>query len=591
MSAAVASVAMDAAQRQAWEEAQRLWGVSMHDPSIEPGGGTQSFAWFSFPPRVGVDPTRAAESRVAGEWQSIFAHELGHHVLSPSTRVNQFKLRQQMARALQATSVTTVGRLPELAGYLSNVWSDMLINVRVAELQRRASPTTEPGMITMWRILGEKPTTDPGWWVVLHAYEHLWGLPDGSLCPVVPPAMPSAQPDATAYTSLFAADPMVDASLVAETVRTFGDDHVRGALRFGMVLAPYLLGSDPPAEQRHPADCGGDQGGLPATAAELGEVMRDGRLREVPQHPVFRSAESNARTTSGGNATGSQGYGLAATTLLYEGTDPNVVLEAWYAAEARGWIRPYQQPALTSATGEEIPGALELWSLEDDLELIDWPSSLALSPRVIPGVTTRQRTHMADDVPLGTESVQLDLYIDSSGSMTNPASESSAILAGTILILSVLMGGGRVRVTSFSGPGQVAGNDGFTRNRADAMAMLFTFFGGGTTFPLDLLSARYLSAPAPADGARRHLVVLSDEGLQSLFGVGQPEFASVASDVRKTLDTATLLVMDSGRRIAAAAAGAGFDVEYLDSMLDAPAACARIAERLAATTLHGGPRG
>lgn len=566
------------AAREGWQSAQELWGVQMHEAQFAADAGVPSFAWFTFPPTVTVDPVLAASTGVDGEWQSIFAHELGHHVLSPSTRLDQFKIEQQMARALSASSVGAVSQIGERSAYLSNVWSDMLINVRVAELQREAEPDEEPGMVRMWRILSRTPTTDPAWWAMMRAYEELWSLPDGTFCGANPPQVLAA--NETDYTSLFAADPRVDAQLISDTVRAFTDDPIRGALRFGMILAPYMLSQPNAVRVQGEGGCAGEQGGRAPTAEELGEVMRDGRLREAPRHPAYGSGGGAADASSAG---GGQGYGLAETLQLYQGSDRNAVIEAWYSSRARSWIRPLTQSApASSATSLELPAALEQWSIDDDIELIDWPATLASGPRVIPGVTTRFRSHFADESQHDRQSVQLDLYIDSSGSMTSPAYESPAVLAGTILILSTLRGGGRVRVSSFSGPGQVSGNASFTRDRAALLGALTTYFGGGTTFPLDLLAQRY-EQPRPAvSGAEslRHLVVLSDEGLMSFFGEGQPQFAAVASQVRARLDTATLLVMDSQHRIADPAAKAGYAVEYLGSMDDAPGACARLARAI-----------
>lgn len=581
---------LDADQRVHWEAAQALWGVRMHEARLAPNAKQRSFAWFGFPPSVTVDPVLASKAGADRHWQSVFAHELGHHVLSPSTRVMDLKIRQQMARAITASSVHLRPDVADLAAYLSNLWSDMLINTRVVELQRRATGEAEPDMVALWRQLERVPTTDPRWWVVMRAYERLWGLFDGSLCSILPPALPE---EAGEYSSVFATDPALDAAMVADTVRTFADDPVRGALRFGMVMAPYLLLHTPQSDSGGGSaagggsgvECGGAAGSAPPTAAELDEVLRDGRLRELPAHPGYgsASAEGNAAAASG------QTYGLAHTLALYAGVDEAIVLQAWYTAEARQWVRPYLQPSQTTRAGDELPGALETWALEDELERIDWPATVAASPAVIPGVTTRLRTQFTDGLPSLTESVHLDLYIDSSGSMPSPTQESPALLAGTILVLSVLGGGGRVRVTSFSGPGQVAGGQQFTRQRDEAMRMLLSYFGGGTTFPLDLLAQRYHRLPTATTGpeARRHLVVLSDEGLASFFGWGQTEFDGVAAAVREKLDTGILMVMDSAHSIAELADRSGYDVEYLDSMRDAPAACARLAERLATGEWHG----
>jgi hypothetical protein len=150
----------------------------------------------------------------------------------------------------------------------------------------------------------------------------------------------------------------------------------------------------------------------------------------------------------------------------------------------------------------------------------------------------------------------------------------------------VLRGGGRVRVTSFAGPGQVAGGERFTRDRAEALRDLTFYFGGGTTFPLDVYGGRYRDTHgdrgAHGTVARRHVVVLSDDGLHSMFGEGQQQYATTAREVRRVLDSGTLIVEDPRHQMQKPAAAAGYDVEYIDSMDDAPAACARLARRLAA---------
>jgi hypothetical protein len=602
-------------QRADWASAQDLWGVQLHDPLEMSDAHMQTFAWFSFPPQVHFDLKDATERGLGGFFESIFAHEIGHHVLSPSTRLDSLKITHQMARAIAASGSARLGNPESQAHEFSNLWSDMLINVRVARLQRERDPLATPQMVRMWQKLSEVPTANRLWWVVLRAYEQLWSLPPGSLAsieappaPVVSIALPSLDsgppredPERKAeriakhreaiervaevqreLSRLATTNPELDAALLAETVRTFGDDPVSGALRFGMIATPYLVEDAEDAAVR--ALCGGQLGAGPATPGELVAVLGDARLREVPVHPAVAAgaaATGGADGSAGANEGDGQGYGLARTLALYASSDANAVIAAWYESAARRWVRPMVQPSTAEkAPDATIPGPVDDWALGDDLADLDWPASLSTSATIVPGVTTRRRDWLPDSDPESTESVQLDLYIDSSGSMTDPTRESPAVLAGTILILSVLRGGGRVRVTSFSGPGQVAGGARFTRDRAEALRDLCLYFAGSTTFPLDLYGARY-RAPAPLGETRRHVVVLSDEGLQSMFGEGQEQYATVAAEVRALLDTGTLIVQDRRHAIAEAAAAAGYDVEYIDSMSEAPAACSALAQRLA----------
>jgi len=648
-------------QRAAWRSAQALWGVDLHDPELVPHAKAPSFAWFTFPPQVSFDLPLADRLGVGGFLESIFAHEIGHHALSPSTRLTSLKIQHQIARALAATDATRIPNVQDEVHRLSNLWSDLLINVRVAEAQRRRDgQAVPPEMVRMWTVLGGNGSGDTLWWVVLRAYEMLWGLAAGALCPAEPPAAPvdptdekrrRREADSTAqyrktvlenmrakqspqkvaererdflaqdaaaevqreFDALALTNPRLDAGLLAETVRTFGDDPVSGALRFGMLLAPYLVGREDAAKPGAPAGlCDGETGAGPATAGELVAVLGDARLQENPEHPAVAKARglvapSGAAqgtseppdTSKGSPATSTgQGYGLARTLELYRASAANDVTAAWYQTRARHFVRPLLQRSTTAPpAGSEIPGPLESWELGDDLADIDWAASMARSPTIVPGVTTRRRENLPDVPPVASVSLDLDLYIDSSGSMVNPARESPAVLAGTILILSVLRGGGRVRVTSFSAAGQVAGGHRFTRDRLEALRDLTHYFGGGTVFPLDLYGSRYTGLGRTSSSVRRHVVVLSDEGLLSMFGAGQPEYADVAARVRRGLDTATLILQDPRRSVTEPAAAAGYDVEYIERMDDAPAACARLARRLTesepsgATRTPGGFRG
>jgi len=634
-------------QRTAWLAAQRLWGVELHDPELAPNAKAPSFAWFAFPPQVTFDLPEASRLGVGDFLESIFAHEIGHHALSPSTRITGLKIAHQLARALAATDAQRIPQPEDQVHQLSNLWSDLLINVRVAELQRRRDATgAAPEMVRMWQVLAWRGGSDRMWWVVLRAYEMLWTLPAGTLCPADPPAEEidhvEAERRETArrgaarqkeldiaaavaagntrlvddleqqdalevqieFDALARTNPELDSVLLAETVRAFGDDPVSGALRFGMLMAPYLVRPGLPTPTTRTVGivraglCAGESGATAATAGDLVAVLGDARLQEAPEHPAVVKARAFAErahsagavlkavASAGAQGATGQGYGLANTLRLYHDSDANAVIAAWYQTRARSYVRPLLQRSRTAAvSGSEIPGALETWELGDDLADIDWAASMARGTTIVPGVTTRRREYLPDIPPVAPVSVDLDLYIDSSGSMTSPARESPAVLAGSILILSVLRGGGRVRVTSFSAAGQVAGGERFTRDRLEALRDLTTYFGSGTVFPLDLYGARYRGVTAAtATGGievRRHVVVLSDEGLLSMFGAGQPQFADVAGRVRRTLDSATLILQDSRHSVAEPAAAAGYDVEYIQYMTDAPAACARLARRLA----------
>jgi hypothetical protein len=119
-----------------------------------------------------------------------------------------------------------------------------------------------------------------------------------------------------------------------------------------------------------------------------------------------------------------------------------------------------------------------------------------------------------------------------------------------VLALSALRSGARVQATTWSGPQQVAGTDGFTRDATAVMSAVVAYFGGGTSFPVPLLErthlggagvagargardgaheARHPTARRPGPGTghgtghgsgqhrRRHIAVISDSGVVSMF--------------------------------------------------------------------------
>ncbi len=139
------------------------------------------------------------------------------------------------------------------------------------------------------------------------------------------------------------------------------------------------------------------------------------------------------------------------------------------------------------------------------------------SPVIVPGVTTRQRVW---GVTEGSEPekrpVDLDLYVDCSGSMPNPQAVLSPVaLAGAIIALSALRVGSRVQATLWSGAGQFETTGGFIRDPQHVLRILTGYLGGATAFPIHLLRDTY--AGRKATDRAVHLLVISDDGVTTVF--------------------------------------------------------------------------
>jgi hypothetical protein len=150
----------------------------------------------------------------------------------------------------------------------------------------------------------------------------------------------------------------------------------------------------------------------------------------------------------------------------------------------------------------------------DDLDLMQ---TAMQSPTMIPGLTTVRRLYgrepgrAQDRMP-----IDLDMYVDSSGSMPNPQMQTSFLtLAGAVIALSALRAGSRVQATLWSGKGQVMHTEGFVRDEAKILRVLTGFYGGATCFPIHRLRDTYAGARTNARPV--HILMISDDGITTMF--------------------------------------------------------------------------
>ncbi|WP_435737090.1 hypothetical protein V5D56_00355 [Cellulosimicrobium sp. PMB13] len=531
--------------QDAWPEALAAWGrftrlgaPTLHGPGTTPAD-VGSFAWFSTTRvSVHVDLSDVVALGIQDHAVAVLAHEVGHHVLSPGDLTTSALLVARTRAGLVDQD--------QLASLTANLWSDLLINDR---LQRRAGID----MVGLWRALG--PGTSVVMQTVLRANEILWGLPRGDLA--------SGELEV----------PEREATLVARLVRAYADDPVGGAAGFAVLLRTLLAseaGSDATSRDARRQDrpgrgdrearrrhlqrrrsslpqvvCGQDE----AAGAVPGGLATDPRAVAPVQHPALDprvvgdlglGPDDGAPTTpdAGSPGIGQEGDGTGAhdapgqslAPADYAATLRLLGLTSDAAASARRWYREHAAPLLVPfpvrehvRASEPLLGAHEQWDVGDDLGEVDWTGSLLRSPVVVPGFTTVRRSvdEDAGDEP-DRVPVDLDLYLDSSGSMPDPSQRVAPIaLAGAVLALSALRAGARVQATTWSGPQQIAGTDGFVRDEDRVLDAVVAHFGGGTSFPVPLLERTHLGDPgtgAPPTRTRPcHVAVISDDGVVTMF--------------------------------------------------------------------------
>lgn len=494
----------------AWPEALAAWSrfTRLRDPQLclssadaAKEGLTMSFAMIRLTDQaVIVDLEQIAQRGLEDYAREILAHEIGHHVYAPASLSDHGRMIARMRWALPTVE--------KLAGMVANLYTDLLINDR---LQRSAGFSVAD---IYQKLIGGPPGAAFG--VYLRIYEVLWNKPRGSLG--------SGKLDDRAEG---------DAWLGARLVRSYARDHLRGAGSFAALMLPYLL-EDKEAEKQlarlfdmSGAGAGGDPSGLteedpdergsavhPALDPNLtGEGDLDaGEPAASGQAPP---SEQPASKPSGGQAREPFQYGEILRALGLNLSDHDVAVR-YYRERARPHLVPFPSRRLPQSQ-DPLPEGLEPWDFGHPLDSIDWLQTVLQSPRVIAGLTTVQRTYgTSEGREPKRQPIDLDLYVDSSGSMLDPRrNQSFPTLAGAILCLSALRAGARVQATLWSGKNQYLATDGFVRDEEAILRVLTGYYGGGTQFPLHVLRKTWI---APKLVRRRaHILVISDDGASTML--------------------------------------------------------------------------
>jgi hypothetical protein len=430
----------------------------------------------------------------------VLAHEIGHHLFVPADLSDHGRLLARVRRGLPSVE--------DKAPLIANLYADLLINDR---LQRQVGLP----MDTLYRKLAGK---DPGplWRLYLRIYEHLWALPEGTLLQAsLPPAVEG------------------DALLGAQQIRSYAQDWLAGAGGFALLCLPYLIeerGQAPPPKLAAWLDLDqvGSGGGMPDGLASL-----DPDELRPPVHPAQdprvvgqagpdesevsdeRTARRAAADPGAGQRRDPLEYGQILRQLGMELNDHEVALR-YYRELARPHLVRFPVRIIPEVAEPQAEG-IESWQPGEPLEEIDWFETVLVSPVVFPGLTTVKRVYGSSPGGLpAREAVDLDLYVDCSGSMPDPKRSFSPItLAGAIVALSAFRAGARVQATLWSGPGQYQCTAGFVRDEEAVLRVLTGYIGGSTQFPLNVLRDSHADRK-PSDRPA-HVLVLSDDGIDTIL--------------------------------------------------------------------------
>ncbi len=431
----------------------------------------------------------------------ILAHEIGHHVHCPGDLTDQGRLLARMRAGLPTKE--------HLAPFIANLYADLLINDRLAR-------TSKLDLAGVYRTLATGKGDDL-WRLYMRMYEILWSLGKGSLG-----GGGGSDPGALE----------VDAQLGARVVRVYRKDWLLGANRFAALCLPYVL-EDEGSTARQMLEglldtAAAGEGGFPDGLTEIDDGELEGAIHPS-EDPLVTGLDDVGEYDEEGAAGRQAGTGGQKKVGRYRGPiEYHELLKALGAttSEYESAIRYYRERALphlvrfpvreSPIAGEPSPEGLETWEVGSPLERADWLESVIRSPWVVPGVTTVERVY--DEAPArerAREPLWLYVGIDCSGSMPNPVQALSfPVLAGTILAMSALRAGGRVKVVLSGEPGRSLSTDGFVSTEHAALSVLTRYLGTGTAFGIHRLAETFPDGGAP--GRPTHVVVITD---QDIFGM------------------------------------------------------------------------
>lgn len=510
--------ALLAAWQAAWPQALAAWSrfTRLHEPLLcesrvaaAQEGLSGSFAMIRLSDQsVVVDLQGIQQLGLQDYAVEILAHEVGHHVFAPGSVTEQFRLLARIRRALPT--------LEKFAPMVANLYTDLYINdrlhrqtgLRMADIYLRLSQHGKG------EGDGESKNKDAGtsqiWALYMRIYEQLWKLEKGSLIEV---HAVSTEMD-------------TDAWLGARLIRVYAGDWMHGAGKFATLLLPYLIADNEASASQQALSHLNDTkdaavGCEPIGAQDIEADEIDGAIH--PANDPLVSGVDEVRTQpddaeiapSSGQTREPYEYGEILRAAGIQMSDHEIAIR-YYRERALPHLVPFPKRPNPQSPEPQLEG-LEQWDIGEPFDEIDWLQTLLQSPRPIPGLTTVKRAYGTEQGrDPGHIPVDLDMYVDSSGSMPNPQTHTSYLtLAGAIIAMSALRAGSRVQVTLWSGKNQTLQTDGFVRDDAQILSVLTGFFGGATCFPIPRMRDTFANRK-PADRAV-HILMISDDGITTMF--------------------------------------------------------------------------
>jgi len=447
-----------------WRDALALWDVqvTLGPPSAYDGGG--SSPWDEGEPLACIDlETRQVvvnfplleKMGAMSSLTAVLAHEIGHHVRFPHTL--------GLAAALQVLEQRLI---PGLRQSLTNLFFDLLVNEVVGR-------TRDAELSAVYRGFLEKGKGEasPLFCYYLAIYEELWTRDD-----LVPAAQ--REPMEAAYPSWRG-----DARMFVQTFYALPDIH----LQFVYFCAHFLRYVPEPDKFSYRIPMGGDvpepdeddfdgavrgNGGQQAEdaleeARARGWIKESGLVDRKDEDPLTTIDRITSRRPSNTQAA----FREALVSKHYKRLVDEYVLKL-------AGVTPPLEPL--------IPTVLEEWEWGDNPHGIDWTGSV-LAGGPLAAVRPLRRDMLPDEPSPREQTLpEVEIYLDTSGSMPNPSSALNAMtLAAQILSASAIRKKGKVRAVVYSSGRPLVSE--WMSSEEVARRFLLNYAGGGTEYPFPLL--------------------------------------------------------------------------------------------------------
>jgi hypothetical protein len=396
------------------------------------------------------DPQRGLEA--------VTKHEAGHR-FCPYDTITSILLHHDAQKGLKSVDVPYDKK--KAAGLMMNLFTDMCINTSLSRKGDEDIPWA-------YQEISKKKEESNLWRVYARSMEHAWKkeiLPEGT------ELSENEEQAAKNVAQLFEKDP-------------FDKRKWRGNIqRYSDIMAPFLENEEQDGKST-----------LDDIAANTPSQL-DERTRE-------ELAKRLAEVGSDGIPTNMRGLKEFQEVMAGFGQgDPKEASLAFYEMLARAYdvsfaTKPFGRPRAN-------PFQPEKWQPSMGAESLDVPYSVLVGGKIIPGISTYRWRDRQREIHGGMEEVvpNLDLYLDSSGTMPDPVEEISLpVLAGFVAARKAERKGAQVRATNFSGTKQHTTQE-WTKDLSSVLRTLVTYYDGGTVLPIEKLLE---------DGDPKQVLVITD---------------------------------------------------------------------------------